>query len=211
MDIKNNDIVEIRLISKERNFWSYVKEFDGSHIEIYQPLANNLYTPINIGDEIELVVMADKTYILFKAIVKDLFKSSPSYFRAKIKTDIKIIENKRETLRVCAKIPFKFWKSKDGISKLGDEFVSITKDISPSGCSFEIDDDSIKVGDYLYIEFDFTENTAKSFAVVAKKDDLKESFLISVFFINIDETSQSVITRAVYNYQRIFGFIGGNL
>jgi hypothetical protein len=207
--IKSGDVVEIKHLDKDRIFWSYVKEYDGSSIKIYEPLNNSRYTPISLNDTVELSVKTDGGKI-FKSIFKvvKISDTEKKYFEALPLRDIEIIENKRELLRVSARLDVKVFKTTDGLNRSKEYYSFITREISPGGCSAESEGADIAEGDSVYLEIEINGKSAYSKALVKeKKIDEKKAVVFSFVFIDIDEFSEALITKLIYSYQRVFGLI----
>ncbi|MCX7648626.1 MAG: PilZ domain-containing protein [Elusimicrobiales bacterium] len=206
--IKSGDVAEIRHLDKDRIFWSYVKDWEGSIIKIYEP-NNSRYTPISLNDTVEINIKSDDGNII-KGIFKvvKISDSEKKYFEALPVRDIEVIENKRELLRVSARLDVKLFKTTDGLNKSKEYYKFITKEISPGGCSGELEGADISEGDMVYLEIEINGKSAYSKALVKeKKSGEKKAETVSFVFIDIDEFSEALITKLIYSYQRVFGLI----
>lgn len=206
--IKSGDVVEIRHLDKNRIFWSYVKDYEGSVVKIYEP-NNSRYTPISLNDIVEINIKRDDGKIvrgIFKVV--GISDSEKKYFEALPIRDIEMIENKRELLRVSARLDVRVFKTTDGLNKSKDYYKFTTVEISPGGCSAESEIADIADGDLVYLEIEINGKFAYSKALVKeKRTGDGKNILVSFVFIDIDEFSEALITKLIYSYQRVFGLI----
>ncbi len=210
LDIKTGSIAEIRLPKEKKVFWSYVKYFDGRTVSFIQPSRNGNPVHISHGDKIAVSVTDEtRRNWFFEAVVKETVIDDVPFFVAEINGELISINSKRRYLRVLASIPVSLWRSEDGLMPSGDEIKAVTESISPGGMSIFLKDGrAFKENDTALIELKNKNDRAEMSAKIVDKKVLQDgSAIISMEYIRIGDLSEAIVTRLVYEYQRMYGVI----
>lgn len=204
--LEAGQVVELHMPESGGDYWTYVRDVFGASVSVWLPETNGAAVRIEEGTQVEIAVAVSSSEIVSaRARAGAQGADGSPFVELTLDPGYAVVELKRRYLRINASVPAEVRLLPDGLAPWGEPAAARTLSLSPGGLSLETER-AFRKGEQVAVELRLPGGRAEAVGTVLEASEAPGGKCrFSVNFSYISDCSEAVITRVIYQYQRMHG------